>query len=269
LAVFILSPAAYSSGKVFAFVTTDFTYLPLKNEVNPMLRKALSSILGFLLLLLLVPVVHGASTSKDEETLRNADSVLQAMLSSDAVPADVLSKAKCIIVLPGVKKFGFGVGGSGGRGPMLCRTGKNFSGPWSAPAMYSIGGVSAGLQVGGSSTDYVILVMTQKGVDPILKGHTKLGSQATATAGPSGATASSVSGNDVFTYARAKGLFAGASLGEATLDPDNDANQRLYGKDLTAKQILIENAAPAPASGQPLVSLLNGKTSTTAAQKER
>jgi lipid-binding SYLF domain-containing protein len=234
-----------------------------------MLRKALSSILGFLLLLLLVPVVQAGSTSKDEETLRNADTVLQAMLSGDNVPTDVLRKAQCIIVLPSVKKFGLGIGGSGGRGPMLCRTGKDFSGPWSAPAMYSIGGMSAGLQVGGSSTDYVVLVMTQKGVNAILKGKTKLGSQASATAGPSGATATSVAGSDVLTYARSQGLFAGASLGGATLDPDTDANQRLYGKDLTAKQILIDNAAPAPASGQPLVSLLNSKTSATAAQKER
>jgi len=155
-------------------------------------RKTLNTFFGFMLLLIAVPVVWGASKSKDEETLTNAGTVLQAMLSGKAVPADLLRKAECVIVLPGVKKFGFGVGGSGGRGPMLCRTGKNFSGRWSAPAMYTIGGVSAGLQVGGSSTDYVLLVVSQKGVDALLKGKTKLGDEATAAAGPSGATASDI-----------------------------------------------------------------------------
>jgi SH3 domain-containing YSC84-like protein 1 len=233
-----------------------------------MLRKVSSSILCFLLLLLFVPVVLGASKSKDEETLRNANSVLQAMVSSDTVPNKVLSRADCVVVLPGVKKFGFGVGGSGGRGPMLCRTGQNFSGPWSAPAMYSIGGLSAGLQVGGSSTDYVVLVMTKKGANALLKGKTKLGSQASASAGPSGATASGT-GSDMLTYARTKGLFAGASLGGATLEPDKEANTRLYGKKLTAEEILVKNAAPVPEAAQPLVSLLDSKAAPTTAQNER
>jgi len=232
-----------------------------------MSRRTLNTLLGFMLLLTLVPVVWGASKSKDEETLTNAGTVLQAMLSSDAVPAGLLGKADCVIVLPGVKKFGVGIGGSGGRGPMLCRTGKNFSGKWSAPAMYTIGGVSAGLQVGGSSTDYVLLVVSQKGVDAILKGKTKLGDEATAAAGPSGATASDI-GSDILTYGRAKGLFAGVSLGGATLEPDQDANKRLYGKDLTADEIVIKNTVPTPAAGRPLVSLLNSKTVGTPAKKE-
>lgn len=230
-------------------------------------RKTLSTFLGFMLLLIAVPVAWGASKNKDEETLTHAVTVLQAMLSSNAVPAGLLRKAECVIVLPGVKKFGFGVGGSGGRGPMLCRTGKNFSGKWSAPAMYTIGGVSAGLQVGGSSTDYVLLVVSQKGVDVLLKGKTKLGDEATAAAGPSGATASDI-GSDIVTYGRAKGLFAGVSLGGATLEPDQDANKRLYGKDLAADEIVIKNTVPTPAAGRPLVSLLNSKTAKTPAKKK-
>jgi SH3 domain-containing YSC84-like protein 1 len=230
-------------------------------------QKTLNTFLGVMLLLIAVPVVWGASKSKDEETLTNAGTVLQAMLSSNAVPADLLRKAECVIVLPGVKKFGFGVGGSGGRGPMLCRTGKNFSGKWSAPAMYTIGGVSAGLQVGGSSTDYVLLVVSQKGVDALLKGKTKLGDEATAAAGPSGATASDI-GSDIVTYGRAKGLFAGVSLGGATLEPDQDANKRLYGKDVTADEIVIKNTVPTPAAGRPLVTLLNSKTAKTPAKKK-
>jgi len=118
--------------------------------------------------------VLGADKSKDEETLRNAATVLQGMVDSKDVPQDVLARADCVIVLPSVKKFGFGIGGSGGRGPMTCREGKNFSGKWSAPAMYSIGGASFGLQAGGSSTDFVLLIMSEKGVDAMLQGKTNL-----------------------------------------------------------------------------------------------
>ena len=162
---------------------------------------------------LIVPA-WGADKPKDEETLRNAAKVLDEMLSSNSVPSDVLASADCVIILPNVKKFGFGIGGSGGRGPMSCRGGKNFDGKWSAPAMYSIGGASVGFQVGGSSTDFVLLIMSKKGVDAILEGKTKLGSDATAAAGPSGVTrAGTMGGTDVLTYARASGLFAGTSLG--------------------------------------------------------
>jgi lipid-binding SYLF domain-containing protein len=211
------------------------------------------------LIVLIVPA-WGGDKSKDEETLKNAAKVLSDMLSSNKVPADVLAAADCLIVLPSVKKFGFGVGGSGGRGPMSCRGGKNFSGKWSAPAMYTIGGASVGFQVGGSSTDFVLLIMSQRGADAVLQGKTKLGSDATAAAGPSGVTrAGTMKGTDVLTYARASGLFAGTSLGGATLEPDKDANQRLYDKAVTAKEIVLQNAVKTTPGGEVLVSLLNSK----------
>jgi lipid-binding SYLF domain-containing protein len=215
--------------------------------------------LSFFFMALIVPA-WGDDKSKDEETLKNATKVLSDMLSSDKIPADVLARADCVIVLPSVKKFGFGIGGSGGRGPMTCRGGKNFSGKWSAPAMYTIGGASVGLQVGGSSTDYVLFIMSQRGLEAMLKGKTKLGNEATAAAGPSGATnAGTVGGADVLTYARASGLFAGTSLGGATLQADNDANQRLYDKAVKANEIVLQNAVKPTAGGQSLVSLLNTK----------
>jgi lipid-binding SYLF domain-containing protein len=199
-----------------------------------------------------------ADKSKDEETLNNAAAVLQAMLSSDSVPQSVLAKAQCIIILPNVKKVGFGIGGNGGRGPMNCRSKTN--GEWSAPAMFTIGGASFGLQFGGSSTDFVLLVMDEGGVDALLKGKTKLGNEASVAAGPSGATAAnSVGGADILTYAKTKGLFAGVSLGGATLQPDNDANKRLYDKTLAAREIVLENAVRPPAGAQALVVLLNSK----------
>ena len=211
-----------------------------------------------LVLLLLILPAFGADKQKDEETLRRANLVLQDMLNSKNIPPDLLSKADCVLILPGVKKFGFGVGGSGGRGPLLCRTGQNFGGKWSAPAMYSVGGASVGLQVGGSSTDFVLLLMNEKVVNQVLTGKTKMGTDATAAAGP-GATAASASDADILTYGRAKGVFAGVSLGGSTVEPDNDANYRLYGKTLTATDIVRGTDVKPPTDGQALVTALNSK----------
>ncbi len=194
---------------------------------------------------------------KDEETFKNATALLESMLSSNTVPAEVLGKADCVIVLPGVKKGGFVVGGSGGRGAMTCRTGKAFDGKWSAPAMYKIGGVSVGLQIGGSSTDYVVLVMSQKGVDAVMKGKMKMGTDASVAAGPTGATSASTA--DMYTYGRAKGAFAGVSLGGASLEADNDANKRLYGKPIESQAIVLQSTVPTPEVGKPLISLLDTK----------
>ncbi len=202
--------------------------------------------------------LFGADKSKDEETITKANKVLTEMLDSKSIPNDVLGKAHCILVLPGVKKFGIGIGGSGGRGPMMCRTGKDFTGTWSAPAMYSIGGGSAGLQVGGSSSDFVLLLNTQKAVQSVMSGKTKLGSDATAAAGP-GATTAGTGNADIYTYGRAKGLFAGVSVGDATISADTDANKRLYGK-ATQEDILIKNSVAPPPQSEPMLQLLNSKT---------
>jgi SH3 domain-containing YSC84-like protein 1 len=206
-------------------------------------------------LLLLGLPVWAASREKDEHTLRNAGNVLQQMLSDQNIPSDVIAKADCVLVLPNVKKFGFGIGASGGRGPMVCRSAA--TGKWSAPAMYSISGVSAGLQAGGNSSDYVLLIMSDKGENALLNGKSELGRDATAAAGLSGASAASVSGSDVQCYKRAKGFFAGVSLGGALLEPDNDANQRLYGKSMSAQEIVQANGLPTPSGAQGMVSLLD------------
>jgi SH3 domain-containing YSC84-like protein 1 len=208
-------------------------------------------------LVLLVLPVWAASKDKDERTLRNAGNVLQQMLSDLNIPSDVIAKADCVLVLPDVKKFGFGIGASGGRGPMVCRSAA--TGKWSAPVMYSISGVSAGPQVGGNSSDYVLLIMTDKGENALLSGKSKLGRDATAAAGLSGASAASFSGNDVQCYKRAKGFFAGASLGGALLEPDDAANQRLYGKSMSAQEIVQGNGVPTPSGAQGMVSLLDSR----------
>jgi len=210
-----------------------------------------------IVLLLFVPT-FAADKQKDEETLRNANLLLQDMLNSKDISPDALSKANCVLILPGVKKFGFGVGGSGGRGPLLCRRGEKFDGKWSAPAMFSIGGASIGLQVGGSSTDFVLLLMNPKVVNQILTGKTKMGTDATAAAGP-GATAAEASDADILTYGKAKGVFAGVSLGGATVEPDNDANHRLYNQTITATDIVRGNAVKASGEGASLVAALDSK----------
>ena len=208
--------------------------------------------------LLMILPAFAADKEKDEATLRAANLVLQGMLDGKSISLELLSKADCVLILPNVKKFGIGIGGSGGRGPLLCRGGQNFEGKWSTPAMYSVGGMSGGLQIGGSSTDFVLLLMTPKVVTQILNGKTKMGTDATAAAGP-GATAASASDADILTYGKAEGLFAGVSIGGATVESDNDANHRLYGKTLTATDIVRGTSIAPTTEGQALVSVLNSK----------
>jgi SH3 domain-containing YSC84-like protein 1 len=221
--------------------------------------KVSSCLLTSLLLIFPTLPAWAADKESDEETIRNAASVLEAMVVSKDVPADILAKADCVIVLPSVKKFAVGIGGSGGRGPMICRGGKNFGGHWSPPAMFTIGGASAGFQIGGSSTDFVLLVMSSSAVTKVTGGKTTVGRDMTAAAGPGETTARSVGGSDIFTYGRAKGLFAGMSLSGASLEPDGNANQRLYGKQVSANDILVANAVKATPGGQALISLLDSK----------
>ncbi len=181
------------------------------------------------------------------------------MVSSKDVPASVLEKADCVIILPSLKKFAVGIGGTGGRGPMSCREGKYFTGKWSAPIMYTIGGASAGFQIGGTATDYALLIMAQAAVDKVLDSKVKVGTDVTAAAGP-GATASGPMGNaDILTYARTKGLFAGVSLDGVSLSPDGDANKRLYGKEISVREIVTGMAVKLTPAGQSLVSLLDSK----------
>src|SRR5258708_18800856 len=199
-------------------------------------KKALSCFLTSIMLLMILPLFAG-DKEKDEDTLRQANLVLQGFLNSNNISLTSLSKANCVLILPNVKKFGFGIGGSGGRGPLLCRSGQNFDGKWSTPAMYSVGGMSAGFQVGGSSTDFVLLLMTPKVVNQILNGKTKMGTDATAAAGPR-ATTASASDAQILTYGKAEGLFAGGSPGGATMGTDKDAKHPPYRKTLTPTNIL-------------------------------
>jgi SH3 domain-containing YSC84-like protein 1 len=207
-----------------------------------------------------------AFAQKDENNrIENAGKVMVEILNvPDDIPADILDRADCVIVLPSVIKFAFGFGGSYGRGVMTCRSGREFNGPWSAPSMMALEGGSFGFQLGGQATDFVLLVMNRRGADAILSSQVKLGGDVSAAAGPVGRSANASTDvslrAEILSYSRARGLFGGISLGGSTLRPDNDGNKRLYGKGVTAKDIVINSAIRPPRSARLLVDTLNKKS---------
>jgi len=199
--------------------------------------------------------------SKDMDRLESAGDVVKEILDiPDDIPQSLLDKADCVIVLPSVLKAAFIVGGSYGRGAMSCRSGDNFDGPWGAPTMMALGGGSLGFQLGGQATDFVLLVMNENGARSILNSKVKLGANASAAAGPVGRNAEAATDvtlrAEVLTYSRSRGLFAGISLDGSSLRPDNDANGRVYGKHLEAKEIVLHGAAPAPDSARKMIDAL-------------
>src|SRR5580692_1496141 len=201
---------------------------------------------------------------KEEERLSNSATVMQEILGeNNGLPKSILTQAECVLIFPSVKKVAVGIGGSYGRGALLCRTGAKMNGGWGAPAMYKLDQGSIGVQLGSTATDFVLVVMNEKGADQILNGKTKLGANAAAAAGPTGAAANGYNADamkvDVLTYSRTKGLFAGVSLEGASMDTDDDANKAVYGKAITAKEI-ISGGESTPAAGKGLVDLLD-KTS--------
>jgi lipid-binding SYLF domain-containing protein len=204
--------------------------------------------------------------AKDEiNRLRNAGTVIQEVLDiPEDIPQELLDKARCVVVMPSVLKAALIVGGSYGRGAMVCRTGQDFAGPWGAPAMYALEGGSVGFQIGGEATDFVILVMNTRGVDSLLHSKVKLGADASIAAGPKGRTASADTDAymraEMLSYSRARGVFAGVSLQGTTLRPDEDANHRLYGKEASAASIITEAKIESPEAGKTLATRLQKAT---------
>lgn len=199
--------------------------------------------------------------TKEDERLANSASVMKDLLQGDkGLPKSVLNQSMCVLVFPSVKKIAVGIGGSYGRGVLVCRKGEKMDGEWGAPAMYALDQGSLGVQLGSTATDFVLAVVHSKGVDAILNGKLKLGANAAAAAGPTGAQATGYNAqamsSDVLTYSRSKGLFAGVSLEGASIDTDNDANKKLYGKELGAKEIVSGSQSVVPAA-KPLVDLLD------------
>lgn len=218
-----------------------------------------------LLVFLTSTMAAAAADEREQERVKDAGVVLKEILNiPDDIPQDLLDKAECVIILPSVKKGAFGIGGSYGRGVMVCRSGEHYKGKWGAPALYALEGVSIGFQLGGQATDFVLLVMNPRGAESLLHSKVKLGADASAAAGPKGRTAEGatdvVMQAEILSYSRNKGLFAGISLEGSTLRSDGSANEKLYGRRLSAQDIIRSGKVGVPSSAQPLVALLDKKS---------
>lgn len=217
---------------------------------------------ALLLLCTLIPSALFADSEKEADRVKDSGDVLKEILNiPDGIPKDLLNRAECIIILPSVVKFAIGIGGSYGRGVMICRSGEHFTGPWGAPSMFALEGGNIGLQLGGQATDFVLLVMNPKGAKSLMGSKVKLGADAAAAAGPKGrdttAATDVVMKAEILSYSRSRGLFAGISLEGSTLRSDNRANEKLYGRKLSAKEILHQGKVGVPACGKELAGLLN------------
>jgi len=216
----------------------------------------MKKLLVVLLTLAFVPLSF-AGDSKEVDRIKDAGVVLKEILNiPDDIPKDLLDRAECVIVLPSVKKLAIGIGGSYGRGVMVCRGGQHFTGAWGAPAMYALEGGNIGFQLGGQATDFVLLVMNPRGAESLMGTKVKLGADAAAAAGPKGrdtaAATDATMRAEILSYSRSRGLFAGISLEGSTLRQDNGANEKLYGRKVTAKEILREGKVGTPAAGHEL-----------------
>jgi lipid-binding SYLF domain-containing protein len=236
-------------------------------EEEIMHKKMFSLMLAtaFIGLAVLSGPARGDDKEKDEDRLRNAGTVMKEILNiPDDIPQAMIDKADCIVVIPTVLKAAFIVGGSYGRGAMTCRSGDDFEGPWGAPTMMALEGGSFGFQIGAQATDFVLLIMNKEGASSILSSKVKLGADASAAAGPVGRDAEADTDiamrAQVLTYSRARGLFAGISLEGSTLRPDDDANERIYGKKLPSKDIALHGAVPVPPAAMSLTATLNQRT---------
>lgn len=217
-----------------------------------------------LVIILLAASVTAGAQGKEEDRLRQCATVLKEIVDiPDDIPKDLLDKAECVIVFPSVKKIAVGVGGSYGRGAMTCRTGEDFTGPWSAPTLMALEGGSIGFQLGGQSTDFVLLVMNDRGATSVLGSKVKLGADASAAAGPKGRTAGASTDvamrAEMLTYSRSRGLFAGVSLEGSTVRADNDANALVYGSQIDARE-LVKGTTAVPAAAKGMIDVLNQRS---------
>jgi SH3 domain-containing YSC84-like protein 1 len=214
-----------------------------------------------LVVLMLVCALPAVGQKKENERINESAVVIKEILGMpDGIPKDLLNKADCLVIYPSVKKAAFVVGGSYGRGVITCRKGQDFSGTWGAPAMFALEGGSFGFQIGAQATDFVLLVMNESGANSVLSSKVKLGADASVAAGPVGRAASAetdiVLKAEILSYSRSKGLFAGISLEGSTMRSDDGANKALYGKELSAKEIVREGKVAAPASASRLLAVL-------------
>jgi len=207
-------------------------------------------------------LVSGLALRADtaQERLHDATQVFNEIMATPekGIPQDLLQKANCVVIVPGVKKVAFVVGGKYGSGFAMCRqNGRR----WGAPASMRMEGGSVGFQIGASNTDVVMLVMNERGMRRLLEDKFTLGGEASVAAGPVGRDASALTdaqlSAEILSWSRSKGLFAGISLTGATLRADQDSNAQLYGSKMSNKEILTGTSVKVPAEAQPLITALN------------
>jgi len=218
------------------------------------------NLVGGVLLVTLSASLLAAKLDKEVERLETAASVINEIMGTPekGIPTDLLNKAVCVGVIPSQKKVAIGIGGSFGRGALVCRRGG--TGPWGGPSMFTVGGANIGFQLGGQATDFVLVVVNPKGAIKLLQSKAKLGADASVAGGPVGRTAEGATDlqmhAEILTYSRSRGLFAGLSLEGQVVKQDNDANERLYGRKVDAKDILIYGKVGVPAAGRSLAAAL-------------
>lgn len=201
-------------------------------------------------------LIFCATAFAGESQLQKATNVMNEIMSTPdkAIPHDLLDKAVCVGIVPSEVKFAFVFGGSYGRGVLVCRKGGN--GQWDAPSMFTMGGASLGFQIGGEATDVVFLVMNPEGMKKLVQDSVKLGAELSVAAGPVGRSADGATDAqlhaEILSYSRSRGLFAGVSLDGAVYKQDEEDNQKVYGRKVTAKEILIGGTVRSPRSAQPL-----------------
>jgi lipid-binding SYLF domain-containing protein len=218
-------------------------------------------LLAVLMLTCVLPVVAEDKEEKIDDRINESANVMKEILGMpDGIPRDLLNKADCLIIYPSVKKAAFGIGGSYGRGLITCRKGPDFEGGWSAPAMFALEAGSFGFQIGAQATDFVLLVMNESGARSVMSSKVKLGADAAVAAGPKGRDAAAatdiVMKAEILSYSRSQGLFAGVSLEGSTLRSDDGANRALYGREISAKEIVREGKVTPPESAKRLLAVL-------------
>ena len=219
-----------------------------------------SLLTALLLLVLMSPAALAAGKRSDEvERLRRATEVFKEIMGTPdkAIPDDLLDRAECVAIVPGLKKGALGFGGKYGKGIVTCRKSDRH---WSAPSFITVEGGSVGFQIGFSQSDVVLLVMNRKGIDKLIGDKFTLGADASVAAGPVGRTANAQTDvqmhAEILGYSRAKGLFAGISLEGATLRQDMDNIRDFYGEAINPRKILLEGTVPMPAEARPLATAL-------------
>ena len=217
---------------------------------------------------LAITAIGGASAFADQKEIDRLEESRQVLVElagvKEGAPRDLLEQAKCVIVIPGVKKAAIGIGGRFGYGAAVCRS-EHGKGPWGPPLMISLKGGSVGFQIGGQSSDFVLLVMNDKGIDNLIKSKFTLGADASIAAGPVGRNAEA--GTDlrmraeILSYSRSRGVFAGISLEGASLSQDGKANEIVYGRRVDPNAILLGKDQKIPAAAQGLVDAIKELTS--------